>query len=243
MSRAFVTGLCALVCLACAEPPETAIGTVRLALHGSVPSEITGVLYAVTCGGVEQEPIYVALEAEGLPREVDATLAGRPFADRFAIVPAGVCVVTVFPMRSPSEVSSRCQPAEATVNVTAELTTEATLVIRCAATAGAVDVVTVIDEAPIIDAVAFNPSNAVGTCTSVLIVPTAHDPDGDVVLVQFSVTAPPGGSATVSAQGGSAVVTPLAPGTYVVTVTATANGAATTAQATLIAAGPACATP
>ncbi len=176
-------------CDGAASSPDGATGTLKLALGGPV-ADVTGLDYEVDCGGVLYTA-YVDLEAEELPAHVDPDLAGSSFGDYFLTVPEGPCEVTVTPMQAPGVASELCQPTSTGVTITAGQTTEVLLVINCEASAtGGLDVVTVVNQAPVITEIQVSPALSVAPCTPVSFTVKAHDLDGDPLTYDFLVSGP-----------------------------------------------------
>lgn len=169
--------------------PGDRVGTLRLALGGPV-ADVAGLYYVVDCDGVVYTQ-YVPLEAEGLPDHIDPTWANASFGDLFLTVPEGTCDVTVTPMQSPGVPSVLCQPTSATVTVVAGATTEEVLVIQCdSPDPGGIDIVTVVNEAPVVTELQVHPALSVPGCTPVTVTVVAADPESAPLSYDFVVSGP-----------------------------------------------------
>ena len=189
------------MCLLVACEPDAAAGpstngdaadhaTLRLALGGGPVADVTGFLASLTCGDVLQGA-WVPLLDSGLPPHIDPDLAGASFGDWFVTAAPGPCTVSVLPMISEGVPSAECQPAELEVTLVAGVTTEVTLVVQCPGTPQtALDLVTVVNEAPVITDLLLHPSDVVAPCTPVTLTVVAQDPDGDALTTTFAVAGP-----------------------------------------------------
>ena len=164
--------------------------TLRLALGGGPVADVTGFLATLACGEVLQGA-WVPLLDSGLPPHIDPDLAGASFGDWFVIATPGACTVSVSPMTSPGVPSAECLPAGADVILVAGVTTEITLVVQCPGTPQTgLDLVTVVNEAPVITDLLLHPADVVAPCTPVTLTVVAEDADGDPLETTFAVSGP-----------------------------------------------------
>ncbi len=204
---------------ACGAGASAEHATLHLAVTGG--SGVAGVHYEIECDDAAgtATSVYVELEAEGLPSHRGA-FAGADFADLFLVAGEGVCEVTATAMADVDSPLDTCAPATATVQVVPEATTEALLVINCGPPEGGVDVVTVINQVPVVE-VSFDPGPAVEPCQVLDLTAKATDADGDAVTVTFEVTGPDDAVGLQwSADGEVLTFSSASPGTYTVTITA-----------------------
>ena len=219
---ALAAALLISACGAGAGGPEAdpmAGATLRLSVAAG---DVVAVRYLVDCAGGTAVDVVVSLEEEGLPRHVDAGLAGAAFADLLVVAPEGSCAVEVRAMASMTEELDGCTPASVIVDVLPEQTTEVLLVIPCAvAGPGAVDAVVVVDHLPQVVKLVVDPATTVKVCTEVTVLPETKDADGDAVTVSFEVVPPDAAAAwTEVGEVDRVRFVPAAPGAWEVVVTA-----------------------
>jgi hypothetical protein len=195
-------------------------GLLRLALNADALG-VTGVLVEVNCFDGTSVASYEPLEAEGLPRHVDAKQAGQPFSDLFSVLPVGSCTITATAMASPDSAAAHCEPANASVTLQAETTTEVLLTIQCEVVdAAPIDVIATLNHAPVFTSVMYSPDKTVFAGTPVTLVFGVEDPDGDEVSLSYELSAPEGAEFTQKATGNQFSLLALTAGTYTIVVTA-----------------------
>lgn len=142
-------------------------------------TEIGGMLWSAQCEGGTTASAWVPL----LPTSTDLptpqlqppTLA----ADWFVVLPPGECTVTVEATDQNEAVSADCASVTLTVVVTKGVTTELVVAIPCGIqNTGGIDVVGVINTAPVLSSVDMVPEIA-KPCEPAMITANAQDPDGD----------------------------------------------------------------
>ena len=204
--------------------------TLRLALGGGPVADVTGFLATLACGEVLQGA-WVPLLDSGLPPHIDPDLAGASFGDWFVTAAPGTCTVSVSPMTSPGVPSAECLPTGTEVTLVAGLTTEVTLVVQCPGTPQtALDLVTVVNEAPIITGLLLHPSDVVAPCTPVTLTVLADDADGDALGTTFDVSGP-ALAPKVSSKGNVVTVIAGVEGVWTIKSTVSDGYLAATAQA------------
>ena len=198
------------------EPGSGGLHTIAQALD----PDIVGVLYEITCEDGTTLSEFVPFEAEGLPPHVDAGLAGEPFADWFAVLPAVECVVTATAMTDPDTPAEGCEPVSETVTIEAGQTTELLLVIVCDPDpVGALDVITVVVDGPSIGDLGFDPSKFVVQCEELTLTATGTGGTGPLSYTWTVITTPPGAVYTATPAGAQLLFWAETPGMYEVTVT------------------------
>lgn len=212
---------------ACGTQSSPESGQLSISTHAVTSSEVVGVLYEIVCedGTVLSE--YVALEDEGLPAHVDASYAGQPFADFFTLLSPGDCTVTATAMTGPDEPANGCDPVSEDVTIVADQTTEVLLVIQCESDpVGALDVITVITDAPSIVDLVYDDSKFILQCEEVNITVTGAGGQAPLTYDFTVISTPAGADFTVSSTGNVLTFSAETPGMYEVTVTVTdATGA------------------
>jgi hypothetical protein len=103
------------------------------------------------------------------------------FADHYFVLPAGCYDVEAIPLNRRGRPSDVCYSAHQDgVEVEDGLTTEILLISQCIGPArGGLDVVTVLNNPPVVEDLEYEPSKFVGDCEGVEICMTASDPDHD----------------------------------------------------------------
>ena len=218
----------------CADVPGD--GDVSATLHlalGGAAAGVFGVEYDVTCDDGTATTVYVAIEDEGLPHDLNPSLAGATFADLFLLVGEGFCDVTATAMADETTPVQACLPASATIQVLAEETTEAILVINCGPEGGGVDIITVVNTVPTVE-VTYDPAATLDACETVKVIVKADDVDGDPVEVTFDVEGPAGAQAlSWSVEGSVLTFSSGTAGAYAVHVTASDGLGASVTTVTL----------
>ena len=221
-----------LAALAACGPGGTpdATGNLQLVGQAVTAQDIAGILYEVSCEDGTSSTEYVPMEEEGLPEHIDLSLAGQPFADLFMVLPPGDCTVTATAMLGPGEPAPGCGAVSQDVTIVADETTEIVLVIQCEADpVGALDVITVVTDAPSIVDVVYDPSKFIVQCEEVNITVTAGGGLPPLTYGFVVITAPTGANYTSSSSGNVFTFYAETPGMYEVTVTVTdANGSTAT---------------
>jgi len=230
-------GPCCALLAACGnaggDKPEGEAGNLSLALVGS-PHDVVSVQYKVvaageTCDAPSLATAVVSLEAEPLPVIIAPAGSGanHRFADAFFALPAGNYHVCATPLAGEG-ISSQCAMAEGDASVSAGVTNEVVLVSQCGGdTTGGLDVVTALNDPPVIDDLDISPSKFVAPCEATTITASASDPDGDAIGYAWSQVSGPA-SGSLSATGNSASFSSATAGDYELALTVTdANGGST----------------
>ncbi len=224
--------LCAALAFAACGPSGSGSpdgGSLHVTTLG-MSSDVSGVLYTITCDDGTSLSEYVPLETEGLPSHVDPTLAGLPFADWFQVLPETTCVVTATAMEDESTPAEGCSVASQEVTIVAEQTTELVLEILCGGEpTGALDVTVVIVDGLSIVGGVFNPSKYILQCEEVTFSVDVEGGDGNYTYDWQVIDSPDGAIYSSSSSGNVFTFMSEVPGEYTVQVTVTdGNGETTT---------------
>jgi hypothetical protein len=234
MSPSFAStrsGLLALALLlaACdgAITTQTTSGALRAAFTlTDVTHDVTAMRYTVvasgaSCSGPAIATKLVAADKKAVPAAVQPPDAGalHPLFDAFFTLPEGAYHLCAIPMAG--ELASQlCERAEGDATVVAQATTEVLLVSQCrGARRGGLDVITTLNDPPVIDNLDIAPSKFIATCDRATFTATASDPNGDALSFTWEIVSGPAGASLI-AVGASATFSTVTAGEYTVRVTA-----------------------
>lgn len=172
----------------------------------------TDIPIAETTGVMEDEELQANLDPSG-------TASGRAFIDGFMVLPPGDYMICATPLQENGVPSEECAMATAEVTVTAEVTTNVTLVSQCEGDPnGGVNPVLTFNDPPLIEDVNIGPSKFIDTCQTAELEVIATDPNDDALSYDWEVLSGPEGY-TLIENGATAQLTPGAAGDYEVRVT------------------------
>jgi PKD domain len=208
------------------DEPEERAGALRAAIaFGPSTHDVTAVRFDLVavdeaCDAPTLATLTVPLEGELAPASVSGgEAASHHFASGLFTVAPGDYRACATPLRSDSSASEACAQASDLTTVSAELTTQLSLVSQCqGASAGGLDVAVSLNDPPQITAVAVTPSAFITVCESASIAVTAEDPNGDALSFDWSVVSGSVGGRLRASQGNATFSGE--PGDYVLRVTA-----------------------
>ncbi|MCH2109678.1 MAG: cadherin-like domain-containing protein [Polyangiaceae bacterium] len=203
--------------------PEEAKHDVALAQFSVVPQD-------GECGDTPVAQTTAAVETETLHSGVDlANDSGyQAFVDGLMTLPPGEYKVCVQPLQANGSPSEVCAAAESTATVFPEVTTEITMISQCSGNPnGALDVITVFNDPPLITNIDIAESKFILACEVATFTVAAEDPNGDALTYVWQQTAGPATGSLVG-DGTSATYAPSEAGVYEFQVTVTdVHGAST----------------
>lgn len=207
------------------DTPEAAAGSLRAAIElGASTHDVTAVRFDVVPqeGSCEDAPLFThtaTLEAELSPASLNGGEGEHHhFASSLFTLAPGAYRVCATPLSSDSAPSTVCGAASELSQVSAEETSQLTLVSQCQGdTSGGLDVAVTLNNPPRISEVTVTDSTYVTVCESAELVVTASDPDDDALEYAWSVVSGPGGSSLRPNGAGATFSGPA--GDYVLSVT------------------------
>lgn len=235
VSKLASIGLMALGSACSSQPldtPDGNAGSLRAAIElGASTHDVTAVRFDVVAaeGSCDDAPLSThtaALEAELAPAALNGAEAEQHhFASSLFTLLPGAYRVCATPLTSESAPSAVCGAASDLAQVSAEQSSQLTLVSQCQADAsGGLDVAVTLNNPPQIQAVTVTDSTYITVCESAELVVAASDPDADALEYAWSVVS---GPAPGSLRSNGAAATFSGPaGDYVLSVTATDTHAA-----------------
>lgn len=237
-NMALVTGALLAAGAGCDGTQDTAsqnLGRLGASLRlADVTHDVTRMHYKVVRQGDGCEGAAVAErtanpENRPLPGSVQPSGGGplHAFFDAFFTLDPGDYRVCATPMAG-QEPSRVCARAEGNARVNAQQTTEILLISQCQGRPrGGLDVITALNDPPIIETLDIQPGKFISTCDRATITATASDPNGDALSYAWTILAGPPG-AMISASGNPATFSTGTPGDYTVKLTVTdVHGGAT----------------
>ena len=176
-------------------PDETtAESGIALTLDISEMSDVEAMRFTIqTCDGEDVASEEVSLSELNFDADMELDIEGHTaFADYFATLTPGCYDVELEPLNADGEPSEDCPITTATgVEVVAGETTEIVMVSQCGEEQhGAMDVLGVLNFAPAITLLEYDPSKILG-CEAVTICATATDEDGDGIEFEWEQTSGP----------------------------------------------------
>jgi hypothetical protein len=176
-------------------PDETtAESGIALTLDVSEMSDVETMRFNIqTCDGDEVASEEVNLSELDFDADMELEIEGpTAFADYFTTLTPGCYDVELEPLDADGEPSEDCPPTTASgVEVVAGETTEIVMVSQCGEEQhGAMDVLGVLNFAPAITLLEYDPSKILG-CEAVTICATATDEDGDGIEFEWEQTGGP----------------------------------------------------
>ena len=205
-------------------PPQAgdSYGSLSAGLTLATEHDVTAVKFDVvaTSAGCESTPLAsqtTPMETETLPSSVSGTGSGmHPFADGLFVLPPGDYRVCATPLGG-TVPSTQCAPTSGVATVVAQQTNEVVLVSQCSGNPnGGVDIVVVLNDPPVISAMAITPSKFITTCESATIAVTATDPNGDALTYSWAIASGPAGASLLGAGASATFSSPGGAGDYVV---------------------------
>jgi hypothetical protein len=232
--------LCLLLISApsCGGSPATSGDTgrieVALAMTGAPPDVATIAFKVVrsadTCAAAAVAGASVPLSAGPPASSQSGADAGAAhlYAQAVLVLMPGTYRLCATPTTSAGTASTACTAAEALATVAAGQTASATMLSQCTGPArGGAAPSVVLNDAPVITAIAVKDGAVPTTCGPVTITAAASDPEGDAVTLSWAVTSGPG-AASLTSVGASVSFQTTTAGQYGLQLTATdALGAAT----------------
>lgn len=206
-----------------AEPAtEPATGTLQAGLSLSGEDDVAGFRFVVSDASGIVAQAEKALEEENLPADL-APQGGalHRFADAYFLLPEGDYEILAIPIDEYGDPSADCLPVEGLASVVAGQTTEIVLVSQCVGEQdGGLDVIAMLNHAPRLTQLYYEPSKWILTCESVSVTALASDPDGDPIAWTWEVTGEPTGALyEAEALDGTFQFVSKTAGTYEVKVT------------------------
>jgi probable HAF family extracellular repeat protein len=178
--------------------PTGGTGHLHAALAGAATThDVTEVHYRVVAGGspctaAAVAQMTIALRADVIPGADGGS--GVAFADAFFVLAPGMYHVCAAPLAGAAP-SADCAAVEGDATVTAEGSADLVLVSQCRGPDnGGVDVVTALNDPPVLIDLSVTPSKFVALGDTATIAAVARDPDGDALAFAFTVVSAPAGS-------------------------------------------------
>ena len=202
------------------------IGTVKLAATGSA-YDVAEFAFSIhdagdSCADPPITSSVVPLEDGVAPPWINGA-AGHRFSNALFVLPPGDYRACARPLQAGGAPSAVCQEASDLFAVTAGSTNEVVLASPCSGDVnGALDIVAILGDPPIIDDLDIAPSKFIGVCQSATITAAATDSNGNPVTT-FNyevVTQPAGSNPSIDAAQNPATFSTDTVGPYEVKVTA-----------------------
>lgn len=169
-------------------------GALSASLSISLPDHgLSGVRFLVLAAGDDCTGSVLSSQTVSLAG-ANAGDESHTFADALFVLAEGSYTVCALPLSGDAP-SSECALSHGTIDVSASVTQELTLVSQCIGpNAGGLGTLLELNDPPRIEAVTIDPAKYITVCESLAIDVSVDDPNHDEVLVSFSISEGPAGS-------------------------------------------------